>query len=163
MTKRTTYTATFSDGTTITRSSHRTYTHAWLCHYRYVAKSGPHKGETFENKVHGFSGSRALAQKALNLGGGHLTILLEEVAEAVIATDSYRVVYGETMPSWEKIFPTMREAKAFAAEQKKFGDMIFSVKKVVPGEPAQSLAAAIEQNCVEEFCNGAALRAAGAR
>lgn len=26
---------------------------------------------------------------------------------------SYRVVYGETRPAWEKIFPTMREAKAF--------------------------------------------------
>jgi len=55
---------------------------------------------------------------------------------------TYRVVYGETRPAWERIFPTMREAKAFAKEHKSFGDVIFSIKKVVPGEPPQSLMAA---------------------
>lgn len=56
----------------------------------------------------------------------------------------YRVVYGESRPAWERIFPTMREAKAFAKKHEGLGDVIFSVKKVVPGEPPQSMAAAIE-------------------
>lgn len=57
---------------------------------------------------------------------------------------TYRVVYGETMPAWEKIFPTMREARAFAKEHEKLGDVVFGVKKVVQGEPPQSMAAAID-------------------
>jgi hypothetical protein len=57
---------------------------------------------------------------------------------------SYRVVYGESIPAWERIFPTMRAAKAFAKEHKSFGDVIFSVKKVVPGEGPQSITAAVE-------------------
>ncbi len=56
----------------------------------------------------------------------------------------YRVVYGETRPAWERIFPTMKAARAFAKEHEGFGDVIFSIKKVVPGEPPQSMAAAIE-------------------
>jgi hypothetical protein len=58
---------------------------------------------------------------------------------------SYRVVYGETMPAWEKIFPTKREADAFAKEHKSFGDVIFSIAKVVPGEPPQSMTGAMER------------------
>lgn len=57
---------------------------------------------------------------------------------------TYRVVYGETMPAWEKIFLTMHEAKAFAKKHKSIGDVIFSIKKVVPGEPPQSITAMIE-------------------
>lgn len=57
---------------------------------------------------------------------------------------SYRVVYGETMPAWEQIFPTQREAKAFAKKHESFGDIIFSIKKVVEGERPQSMTAAIE-------------------
>lgn len=57
---------------------------------------------------------------------------------------SYRVVYGESRPAWERIFPTRREAKAFAKEHESFGDVIFSIRKVVPGEPPQSMMAAIE-------------------
>lgn len=60
------------------------------------------------------------------------------------AKHGYRVVYGESRPAWEKIFPTMREAKAFAKEHEGFGDIIFSIKPVVPGEPPQSMMAAIE-------------------
>lgn len=56
----------------------------------------------------------------------------------------YRVVYGESRPAWEKIFPTRAAARAFAKEHRSFGDVIFSVKKVVPGEPPQSMSAAIE-------------------
>ena len=56
---------------------------------------------------------------------------------------SYRVVYGETMPAWEKIFLTKREAKKFAKEHESFGDIIFSIAKVVPGEPPKSITAAI--------------------
>jgi hypothetical protein len=60
------------------------------------------------------------------------------------ASTGYRVVYGESRPAWERIFPTMRAAKVFAKEHESFGDVIFSVKKVVPGEPPQSMTAAIE-------------------
>jgi hypothetical protein len=57
---------------------------------------------------------------------------------------SYRVVYGESMPAWERIFPTRREADAFAKEHKSFGDIIFSIKKVVAGEKPASMTALIE-------------------
>lgn len=57
---------------------------------------------------------------------------------------SYRVVYGETVPAWEQVFPTLREAKAFAKEHRSFGDVIFSVRKVIPGERPQSMEAAIQ-------------------
>ena len=59
---------------------------------------------------------------------------------------TYRVVYGETMPAWEQTFPTMREAKAFAKEHESFGDVIFSIAKVVPGEPPRSITAIIMNN-----------------
>lgn len=59
---------------------------------------------------------------------------------------TYRVVYGETMPAWEKIFPTRREARAFAEEHRSFGDVIFSIKKVVPGDHPQSMTAMIDAN-----------------
>jgi hypothetical protein len=57
--------------------------------------------------------------------------------------NGYRVVYGETLPAWEQILPTMKEAMAFAKEHKSFGDRIFSIKKVVQGQPPQSVMAAI--------------------
>lgn len=58
----------------------------------------------------------------------------------------YRVVYGETIPAWEQIFPTKRGAEAFAKKHQSFGDVIFSIAKVVPGEPPQSIAAAVMQS-----------------
>ena len=57
---------------------------------------------------------------------------------------AYRVVYGETMPTWERVFPSMMAAKAFAKKHESFGDVIFSIKRVVPGEPPQSITAAME-------------------
>lgn len=65
---------------------------------------------------------------------------------------SYRVVYGETMPAWEKTFPTLREAKAFAKKHESFGDLIFSIGPVIPGQGPQSLSAAIDAGAVAEFC-----------
>lgn len=62
----------------------------------------------------------------------------------------YRVVYGESRPAWERIFPTMRAAQAFAKKHKSFGDVIFSVKKVVPGEGPQSMTAAIDAAKAED-------------
>lgn len=56
---------------------------------------------------------------------------------------AYRVIYGETMPSWERTFPTLREARAFAKKHKSFGDIIFSIRKTVPGEGPQSIMAKI--------------------
>ena len=56
---------------------------------------------------------------------------------------SYRVVYGESLPAWERIFHRRYEARAFAKRQKELGDVIFSIKKVVAGEEPQSIAAAI--------------------
>jgi hypothetical protein len=55
----------------------------------------------------------------------------------------WRVVYGETMPAWEKIFPTKREAADFARKQKSIGDIVFSISMVVPGEPPKSITAAV--------------------
>ena len=60
----------------------------------------------------------------------------------------WRVVYGETMPAWERIFPSLREAKAFAKEHESFGDVIFSITRVIPGEHPRSLAAAIDAGMV---------------
>lgn len=46
------------------------------------------------------------------------------------APAAYRVVYGETMPAWEKTFATKREAEAFAKKHESFGDIIFNVAKI---------------------------------
>lgn len=62
----------------------------------------------------------------------------------------YRVVYGESMPAWEKIFPTMRAANAFAKRHEGMGDIVFSVAKVILGEPPQSIAAAIDASIAKE-------------
>jgi len=43
---------------------------------------------------------------------------------------TYRVVYGETMPAWGKVFSTMEEAQAFAKKHRRCGDIIFSIRKV---------------------------------
>lgn len=51
----------------------------------------------------------------------------------------YRVVYGETIPAWEQTFPTMRSARAFAKKHQSFGDVIFSIAKVIPGEPPRRI------------------------
>ena len=56
---------------------------------------------------------------------------------------SYRVVYGETMPAWEQTFSTRRKAEAFAKKHEGFGDVIFSISKVVPGEAPRSLMAVL--------------------
>lgn len=57
----------------------------------------------------------------------------------------WRVVYGETRPAWEQLFPTKREAEAFAKKHRSFGDVIFSIARCVPGEPPRSMAAVIAQ------------------
>ena len=61
---------------------------------------------------------------------------------------AYRVVYGETRPTWEKVFPTRREARAFAKKQREMGDIVYSVRKVDPvNNPGpHSITAAIEQS-----------------
>ena len=61
----------------------------------------------------------------------------------------YRVVYGETMPAWERTFPTKREAMAFAKKHESFGDIIFSIAKTVPGEKPKSITAAIAAGMVK--------------
>lgn len=58
----------------------------------------------------------------------------------------YRVVYGETMPAWEQTFETKREAETFAKKHRSFGDIIFSISRVVPGEAPKSLDAALRQS-----------------
>lgn len=57
---------------------------------------------------------------------------------------SFRVVYGENRPAWERIFETKAEAVAFAKKHRSFGDVIFSINRVVPGEPPQPMTAAID-------------------
>lgn len=61
----------------------------------------------------------------------------------------YRVVYGETMPAWEKIFDSKHEAQVFAKEHESFGDIVFSITKVIKGEAPQSLQAAIDAGLVK--------------
>lgn len=61
-----------------------------------------------------------------------------------MAKHGWRVVYGETRPMWEQIFATRREARAFVKEHESFGDAIYGVKKVIPGEPPQSITAALD-------------------
>lgn len=63
----------------------------------------------------------------------------------------YRVVYGERRPAWEATFATLREAKAFAKKHESFGDIIFSIRKIVPGEGPQSIFAAIAESSPGEF------------
>ena len=60
-----------------------------------------------------------------------------------MSSKGYRVVYGETRPMWEQTFPTMRAAQAFARRHHSFGDIIFSIAEVVPGEGPKSITAAI--------------------
>lgn len=67
------------------------------------------------------------------------------ITRKAACNQGWRVVYGETRPAWEQIFPTKREAEAFAKKHRSFGDVIFSIAKTVPGEPPQSLAAVIAQ------------------
>jgi hypothetical protein len=50
----------------------------------------------------------------------------------------YRVVYGETMPAWEKIVPTRRTADRFRRQREHVGDVVFSIARVIEGEPADS-------------------------
>ncbi len=57
----------------------------------------------------------------------------------------YRVVYGETMPAWEKIVPATRAADRFKRQREHVGDVVFSIAKVIEGEPPQSILAAIEE------------------
>ena len=76
---------------------------------------------------------------------------------------SYRVVYFETIPAWERIFPSLREAIAFAKEHKTSGDVIFSIRKVVPGEPPQSLTAAVEAGMVVNSAARAPAKRKGGR
>ena len=57
----------------------------------------------------------------------------------------YRVVYGETMPAWEKIVPTTRAADRFQRQREHVGDVVFSIARVIEGEPPQSILAAIEE------------------
>jgi hypothetical protein len=60
MTKKTSYAATFKDGTVITRKSHRTYTHAWFVQGTEVWKDQAPR----LNTEHGFSSSERLARQA---------------------------------------------------------------------------------------------------
>ena len=41
----------------------------------------------------------------------------------------FRVVYGETMPAWERTFSTKLKAKAFAKKQQSIGDTIYNLAK----------------------------------
>jgi hypothetical protein len=63
---------------------------------------------------------------------------------------AYRVIYGETMPSWEQTFPTWSEAAAFATKHESLGDVIFSVALVAPGEKPKSLQAMVHVSMAEK-------------
>ena len=63
---------------------------------------------------------------------------------------TYRVVYGETRPAWEQMFTTKRKAVAFANKCEARGDVVYSVKPVVNGEPPQSIMAAAVPGYADE-------------
>ena len=48
----------------------------------------------------------------------------------------YRVVYGETMPAWEKIVPTTRAADRFKRQREHVGDVVFSIARSHRGRAA---------------------------
>jgi hypothetical protein len=57
----------------------------------------------------------------------------------------YRVVYGETIPAWEKVFDAIKEAITFARRCAARGDIVFSIAAVDQYDTApHSLQAAIE-------------------
>ncbi|MGD0395134.1 MAG: hypothetical protein ABSC41_21130 [Acidimicrobiales bacterium] len=49
------------------------------------------------------------------------------------------------MPAWEKIVPTTRAADRFKRQREHVGDVVFSIARVIEGEPPQSILAAIEE------------------
>lgn len=51
------------------------------------------------------------------------------------------VVYGETMPAWEKEFDTLKEACKFAQYHHRLGDQIYLIGPVVPGQVKSIMAA----------------------
>lgn len=95
---------------------------------------------TTKNKNRSKAKAKRQGVKALRAGNNPNTYPRKDGKVA----DGWRVVYGETRPAWEGIFPTKREANAFAKKHRGFGDVIFSIAKTVPGEPPQSMTAAIE-------------------
>ena len=57
---------------------------------------------------------------------------------------TYRVVYGETLPAWEREFPDFQSANAFAQKQHACGDIIFEIAVVREGDAPKSLAKVAE-------------------
>ncbi len=91
-TPKTTYAATFPNGETITRTSARTYTHAYYVTFRRIAVAGnkPHQLEWNADldKTYwatGFSGSEALARKAAAPNHCHAVAELFVVPVTVVA------------------------------------------------------------------------------
>ena len=69
---------------------------------------------------------------------------------------SYRVVYGETMPAWERTFPTKREAKAFAKVDVTDDDslidaLITAARQLVETEQNRQLMPATYELTLDEF------------
>ena len=56
----------------------------------------------------------------------------------------WRVVYGESLPAWEKLFPTRKAAREFALAQLDMGDIVFRISKVIPGDGHQSITAVLD-------------------
>jgi hypothetical protein len=42
----------------------------------------------------------------------------------------YRVTYGETIPVWSRILPSLAAANEFADKHRSFGDIVFSIEAV---------------------------------
>lgn len=85
-------------------------------------------------------GDKAAALKAWNYVKGTLTTAARLVEfdykgrVHVVATHTqragYRVTYGETMPVWSRVLPTLAEAHKFADKHRSFGDVVFSIEAV---------------------------------
>ena len=86
------------------------------------------------------SGGEADARKAWDYIKGTLTAPARLVQYDykgrvhVVATQKqrsgYRVTYGETLPVWSRVLPTLAAANAFADKHRSFGDVIFNVERV---------------------------------
>lgn len=81
------YQATFADGAVLSRSSDRGYTHAWR-----IVRGAPVRGDYFHKDgftESGFSGSAALAQKAVAAQRGRFEdfpVISAEVVPALVVS-----------------------------------------------------------------------------
>lgn len=74
------------------------------------------------------SGSLAAASRLITHDyKGRVIVVAKRAARA-----GYRVTYGETLPVWSRVLPTLDAAEAFANKQRSVGDVVFGIEAVTP-------------------------------